>query len=604
MERFKLSLASRERIGIAAVVLMLVFLGGGLIKLQVLEYATLAKQSENNRIRVVPIIPRRGTIFDREGRVIVDNRPSYTVSVVPAEQVPGVTVPNLAQLIDLDTTEIRRRIVKNTVSRYQPAAVMKDIPFEMVAVLEEQHDIFPGVSYQMERVRQYADSLGAEVFTGHVNEISKDELAEQTRTDVRPGSMVGKKGIERAFDRELRGIEGTAYIEVYASGQILGPYAGRARVEATPGADLTLTIDVDVQRTCLHALDTFCCGAVVAMDPRSGEILALTSYPSYDANIFSSVISDSLWRAISTDSTHPLLNRPVTGQYPPGSTTKLITVGAGLERGLITANSTFKPCLGGYRFGNRVFHCWDLGGHGTLTAVHALEESCDIYMYQLGLQLGVDGLSEYFEKCGFGRVTGIEIGGEVAGLNPSSAYYDRRYGENQWTRALVMNNSIGQGEILATPLQLTQFYCGLANEGVVYRPHLVKRITRPDGSETVRAPERSFVLPFSSDTRDLLLEGLRLVVEGEHGTARSLRNERYSIGGKTGTAQNPHGLEHSLFVGVAPLESPEIVVCAIIENAGHGSEVAAPVVGAVIESYMNKRLGIDTLTVADAGEGE
>jgi penicillin-binding protein 2 len=573
MERFKLSLASRERIGIAAVVLIFVFLAGGLVKLQVLDHSTLAAQSENNRIRVVPIIPRRGTIFDREGRVIVDNRPSYTVSVVPAEEVRGFTVPNLARLIDLDTLEIRRRINKNTVSRYQPAAVMKDIPFEIVAVLEEQHDMFPGVSYQMERVRQYADGLGGEVFTGHVNEISRDELERETRTDVRPGSMIGKKGLEKAFDRQLRGIEGTAYIEVFASGQILGPYEGRSRVDATPGADLTLTIDMDIQRACLQALDTFCCGAVVAMDPRSGEILGITSYPSYDANIFSSVISDSLWQAISTDSTHPLLNRPVSGQYPPGSTTKLITVGAGLEEGLITPNSTFKPCLGGYPFGNRVFHCWDLGGHGTLTAIHAIEESCDIFMYQLGLQLGIDGLSEYFDKCGFGYVTGIEIGGEVAGL-------------------------------IATPLQLAQFYCGLANRGVVYRPHLVKTISESLGQETIIAPQRSHVLPFSSATLDLLLESLRLVVEGENGTARSLKNDAYSIGGKTGTAQNPHGAEHSLFVGVAPMDNPEIVVCAIIENAGHGSEVAAPVVGTIIETYMAKREPDVTVAMAEAGEGE
>ncbi len=602
MERFKLSLAARERIGISTVVVMLLLLFGGLIKLQVIDHTELAEQSENNRIRVVPIMPRRGTIYDREGRVIVDNRPSYTVSIVPGEEVAGLTVANLARLIALDTTEIRRRIVKNTVSRFQPAAVKKDIPFDVVAVLEEQHERFPGVSYQMERVRQYADSLGAEVFTGHVNEISREELALDPTRDLGPGSMIGKKALERKFDRDLRGLEGVDHIEVYASGQVMGPYHGRVRQEAVPGADLVLTIDVDVQRAALQALDTFCCGAVVAMDPRTGGILAMTSYPSYDANIFSSVISDEHWEEISSDTNHPLLNRPLSGQYPPGSTLKLITVGAGLEQRLITPNSVFKPCLGGYWFGDRVFHCWLLTGHGTLNAVHALERSCDIYMYQLGLELGIDGLSEYIGQCGFGKATGVEISGESPGLNPNSTYYDERYGKNKWTLGLVLNNAIGQGEILSTPLQLTQFYCGLGNKGVVNTPHLVKEIVQANGRRVATPVRPSFTLPFSPETSALLLESLRLVVEGEHGTARSLRNELYSIGGKTGTSQNPHGLEHSLFVGVAPMEAPEIVVCAIIENAGHGSEVAAPVVGKVIRAYMSKKLGLDEPVDLAVGE--
>jgi penicillin-binding protein 2 len=601
MERFKLTLSSREKIGYLAVALAFVFLAGGLIKLQVIDYSVLSAQSENNRIRVVPIVPRRGNIFDCEGRVIVDNRPSYTVSVVPSEEVPDITVPNLAQLIDVDTTEIRRRIIKNTVSRYQPAAVRKDIPFEIVAVLEEQHDRFPGVSYQMERVRRYTEGLGAEAFTGHVNEVSPEELERSEGRNLRPGSMIGKKGLERAFDRILRGIEGTDYIEVYASGQILGPYEGRPRVEAIPGSDLTLTIDIDVQRTSLHALDTFCCGAVVAIDPRTGGILAMTSYPSYNANIFSGVISDSLWNEISNDTTHPLLNRPIAGQYPPGSTTKLITVGAGLEERAITPNSTFQPCLGGYRFGDRVFHCWERGGHGALNGVHAIERSCDIYMYQLGLKLGIDPLSEYLGRSGIGTHTGIEISGELPGLNPNSDYYDRRYGRNKWTRGLVLNNSIGQGELLATPLQLAQLFCGLANRGKVYRPHLVARIDNPDGTTAETSPQLAFNLPFSDETLAILSEGMRLVVEGEKGTAKSLRNDRYTIGGKTGTAQNPHGEDHSIFVGVAPLEEPEIVVCAIIENAGHGSEVAAPVVGQIIKAYMSKRPGQATVASADEG---
>ncbi len=587
----------REQIALLVIALVTLFLVAGLIKLQVFDHARLARQSENNRIRVVPIIPKRGNMYDREGRRIVDSRPSYTVAIVPAEQVKDVTLPNLAELLGMDTVKIKERIRKTMVSRYQPAPIKRDVPFEVVAVLEEQATRFPGVTYQIEQVRRYPVGLGTETFTGYVGEVSNKDLEKKGAQDLRLGSMIGKKGLELQYDAILRGREGTAYIEVTASGQILGPYRDKKETPAVPGADLTLSIDLDLQKACVKELETFCCGAIVAADPRTGEILAMTSYPSYDANIFSSVIPESLWQAISSDSTHPLLNRPLKGLYPPGSTVKFVAVGAALEEGLITPHTTLKPCLGAFKFGNRLFHCWDLGGHGSLNAAHSLEQSCDIFLYQLGLKMGVDLLSKYYDLCGFGHKTGIDLPGEASGLNPDSKYYDKRYGKNGWTQALSMNNAIGQGEELATPLQLVQFFCALANRGTAYRLHLIRKIQSPDGTEIDVAPSVALKLPFSEKTMDVLFEGLRLVVEGEHGTAKGLRNNLYSIGGKTGTAQNPHGENHSLFVGVAPLEDPEIVVCAVLENAGHGSEVAAPVVGHVIRTYMYKKLGLDTLAM-------
>jgi penicillin-binding protein 2 len=474
MKHDQLSLAGRERIALAALAGIVLLLMGGLIKLQVFEHAELTAQSENNRLRVVPITPRRGRVYDREQRLIINDRPSYTLSVVPIEEVRNVTVPNLARLIGLDTADVRRRIRKTMGTLYQPAPVMKDIPFEIVAVLEEQYEKFPGVSYQLERVRKYTDSVGSEAYTGYVGEVSSDQLESKGDQDLRLGAMVGKKGIEKQYDRVLRGREGTEYIEVFATGQVLGPTEERQQIDAVPGTDLTLTIDLDIQNACNAVLDTFCCGAMVVMDPRTGEVLAMTSYPGFDANIFSSVIPDSLWAAISSDTTFPLLNRPINGLYPPGSTAKLVTVGAGLEERLITPNSTFMSCTGGYRVGNRVFRCWELKGHGVLTAAHAIEESCDIYMYQLGLKLGVDGLGRYYSLCGFGRPTGIDLPGESPGLVPNAAYYDERYGKGKWTKALACNNAIGQGELLVTPLQLTQFFCGLANKGVVYKPHRLR----------------------------------------------------------------------------------------------------------------------------------
>ena len=604
MQRHTITAETREKLGLLAVVLVMLFLFGGLLKLQILEHEVLAERSENNRIRVQPLVPRRGVVYDREGRIIVDNRPSFTVSIVAAESVKGVSIPSLADALGLDTLQVRKRLQKNMVSRWQPAPIKRDIPFEVVAVIEEQGSRFPGVSIHMEEVRRYRPGLGSECFTGYVGEVSQDEMKSQGMSDYRLGSMIGKKGIEKYRDDILRGREGTAYIEVTASGQSLGPYREKEATPAVAGADLVLAIDNDLQRTCVSTLDTFCCGAIVAMDPRNGEILAMASYPGYDANIFSTVIPESLWQAITTDSTHPLLNRPLAGLYPPGSTTKLATVGAALQEGLVGENTTLKPCVGGYQFGNRFFRCWLPSGHGALNAVHAIEQSCDVYLYQLGVKLGVEDLSRYLGQCGFGRQTGVDLPSEMPGLNPNHAYYDERFGKGKWSRGVVLNLSIGQGEILSTPLQLAQFYCGLANNGTVYRPHLVRAISQPGGVRTDIVPEVAFKLPFSEKILALLNDGLRLVVEGEHGTARRLRNRLYSVGGKTGTAENPHGENHSWFVGVAPLENPEIVVCAILENAGHGSDVAAPTVGKVIETFMRKKLDLRLEVAGDTTGGE
>lgn len=598
----RLTISERYRYALVVVFLVVLVCLVGLIKLQIFQHRQLFEMSENNRIRVIPIIPKRGHILDREGRVIVDNRPSYTVSVIPVEEVRYRTLPQLSSLIGFDTAHIRERMNANLVSLYQPAAVRRDVPFEVVAVLEEQYDRFPGVTYQMERVRQYASGIGAEAFTGYVGEISESELKSSEFELIRPGSMIGKKGLEKKYDWLLRGKEGTSYIEVSSSGQIIGEYAGRPPVKAVAGADLTLAIDIDLQQACIKALDTFCCGGVVAMDPRNGEVLAMISLPEYDANIFSGVIPDSLWQEMSNDSTHPLLNRPLKGLYPPGSTIKALTLGAGLEEEIISANSTFKPCLGGLQFGNRFFRCWQPGGHGITTAVHALERSCDVYFYQLGTELGVDRFSHYLGLCGFGRPSGVDLPNEDKGLNPNSGYYNRRYGEGRWSRGLILNNAIGQGEILVNLFQMAQFYCGLANNGVVYRPHLVRMIHHPDQPPEMITPQVAFNLPFSKSTLSQIKEGLRLVVEGDYGTARHLKNQFYSIGGKTGTSENPHGENHSWFIGMAPLESPEIVVAAIIENAGHGSEVAAPLVGKIIDAYMLKKEGRKQIMLAEEAD--
>jgi len=532
------------RIGIASIFLVLAFLAiiSGLFYHQVILYNKYIVESENNRIRIQPIIPKRGVIYDRNNKVIADNRLSFTVSIIPFEKQKGVTIRRLMDLLDMDSTTIVKRAAANFISNHIPSPIKRGLDIDVISILEEQGEKYPGITYSIESVRRYQSDIAAETFIGYVGEVSPEEIKAFPDREYRPGSLIGKKGIEKTYDHYLRGMEGTEYIEISAKGKIIGPYRGKEKIPAVPGDDISLTIDIDLQRVIVdnfHSLDTqFCCGAIVAIDPRNGEILGLASFPQLDPNIFSGPIPPDIWQGIISDSTHPLLNRPLAGIYPPGSTTKLVTAD----------------------------------------------------FYQIGLLIGIDPWYDYVTDCGFGKKTGIDIPGEVPGIAPNSDYLDELYGVKKWTHFLMLNLAIGQGEFTVTPLQLTQLFCGFANKGMIYRPHLLRERLRYDGSIVKIAPAPSFRLPFSEKTLEILNESLKLVVQGEHGTARGRKNKAYNISGKTGTAQNPHGENHSWFVAFAPSEDPRIVVTALVENGGHGSDVAAPLVGKIIDYYLKKNV--------------
>ncbi len=587
----RLSIQRRFILGLVFCAFFMTLLAGRLFYLQTFRHQVLYTQSENNRIRIQPVTPVRGKIFDRERRVLVDNRASYTLSVVPVEVRKNDTKKKLSELLGVTEEVIDRRVKKNMTGRYQPSAIKRDVDFDVVAILEEQNEMFPGAVYRKAQARQYRSEFGGECFTGHIGEISFDEIKKLDRSVYRSGTMIGKSGIERYYDRDLRGLEGTQYLEIAASGQILGVLEDEPGRLEEHGADLVLTIDLDIQKVATESFGQFCCGAAVAIDPRNGEVLALVSNPSNDANIFSTVILDSLWQSILADTTNPLLNRPLDGLYPPASTYKLVVAGAGLELGLIDRNSVFpESCTGGYRIGNRIFHCWKRSGHGRLNLIGAIEQSCDVYFYQLGLKLGLEEYYNYSKLCGFGKKTGIDLPQEASGNVPNKQWYDKRPVGSRWTGGMMLNLSIGQGEILTTPLQLTQFFCGLANEGRVYRPHLLRSSITPDQRETMMGGELSYTLPFSKKTLEILNEALVAVGQGEHGTARGSKIPGVVMAGKTGTAQNSHGENHSWFVGFAPAENPIIVACVIIENAGDGSDWAAPAVRNIIKAYLDKKL--------------
>lgn len=587
----------RGRVAQGLIALVFIVIGVGLFRLQIQRHGELLNQSENNRIRVRPIVPRRGVIFDRYEFELVGNRPSYAVSIVRSELDKNTTIRQLSQLIGFDSALIMERLRKNREPRYLPAVIKRDVGFEIKAILEEQYQKYPGITCDPDRVRRYAPDISGQCFTGYVGEVTgRSKFSGQT--PLREGSMIGKQGIEKKFDQYLRGREGTQYLEISAKGVVLGDLADRPTNPGMSGADLILTIDAELQRAAANAFDTFCCGGIVALNPQNGELLAIVSKPDVDANIFSGVIPTDVWNKILNNPHKPLLNRPLDGRYPPASPFKLVTAGALLEEGIVTPQTVFDPCPGGWQFGRRWFRCWKLAGHGSCGVVRAIAESCDTYFYQAGLKLGIDKLAQYARACGFGAPTGVDLPHENTGLVPTSDTLTRMYPDG-WTKALTLNLSIGQGELLATPLQVAQFFAGLANNGTVYTPHLLKTMILPDGSRVSPPPQISFQLPFSPKTLKILNEGMLAVVHSEDGTAHGIAVAEYQVGGKTGTAQNPHGENHSWFIGFAPFEDPQIVIAIIVENGGHGSTVAAPMVGKLLKFYLERRTDL-----AQTGEEE
>jgi penicillin-binding protein 2 len=355
-------------------------------------------------------------------------------------------------------------------------------------------------------------------------------------------------------------------------------------IPALPGVQLYLTLSHPLQRRLEELLEGRIAAGVV-LEVGTGDVLAAASMPSFDPNEFTGGISAKRWSELNTDPRTPLFNRALQGTYPPGSPYKLITAAAALERGKITPNTTFEPCYGGYRFGNRVFGCWDPHGHGVLDLRAAIEQSCDVYFYQVAQLLTIDELAETARRFGLGVKTGIELAGESPGLVPDSGFYDRRYGPRGWTRGVLLNNGIGQGELLVTPLQMARLYAALGGDGMLYRPNLVLAQENAYGVRQVRRIRRVSTPVCSESVRSILKDALFHVVSSEEGTGGLASVEGIPVSGKTGTSENPHGDDHAWFVGYAPSEHPEVAVAVIVETAGHGGSVAAPIVGELLRTY-------------------
>jgi len=564
--------AAQARIALLAVfgVLALSF-----FRLQILQHDRYRLRSESNRLRPVPLAAPRGLILDRNGAVIAENVPGYSVSLLAENEDSLRSELDRIRAV-LAPREIPADLVlqRFRATPYQPALVLKDAAFEVVSRLEEHRPVLPGLVVQREPRRLYGDGSVMAHAVGYVGEVTRQELETPQFSGRRAGSVVGKEGLERQYEDVLAGSDGVRFVEVDALGRVVRDEGAAEALPPVPGRLLRTTIDLDLQRFVASIFPAGRPGAVVAMDPRNGHILALYSSPSFDPNAFVGGMDRALWQQLNDDETRPLLNRTIGTRYPPASTFKLATATIALRRGLAAPGTRMPvPCTGGFQYGDRVFRCWSTLGHGSLTLEQAIAASCDVYFYQLGLRIGVRGLLEDAALLGFRSRSGVDLPGEVRPAFPEDlSYFDRVYGRGHWSSGVTLNLAIGQGENAQTVMNMVRFYAAIANGGRMVVPRLV---AGPDSlGPGLAVPESTFAQ---------MRQALIAVVE--RGTARGARLASIRLAGKTGTAQNPHGPDHGWFVGFAPADTPRIVVGGILEFGLHGTALA-PVVARIVEQYL------------------
>jgi penicillin-binding protein 2 len=574
---------ARQRVLTLTVIGIVGLLFVRLYQLQMLYNIELGRKSTENTLRAIVRDPIRGYIFDRNGALVVDVGPSYSVTVTPAE-FDEHSLPLISSLLGLKDSVIRERIEKGRVySRFSPTRIIRDIDFKALSALEEHMYLLPGVGYQIDSKRYYPTAASATHLFGYCKEISDAQMA-KLGDYYKLGDLIGSSGLEASYETMLRGQKGFEFLAVNARGKVIGPFEeGRNNISPKEGFDLILSLDAGLQAFA-ESLMTDYRGAIVAVDPSNGGILALVSKPDFDPAIFSGVTPLDEWIRLNTDTTKPLFNRASMTRYPPGSTYKMVLAAAALEEGVIDENYRI-TCHGAYRFGNRTFK--DLSVHGSVNVVEAIQRSCNVFFYQLIHKVGLETWAEYGKRFGFGQPTGVDIGEETIGLVPNGEYYDRVYGKGRWTQGYLVSLAVGQGELGVSPLQMAVYASALANGGTLHQPHAVQFIRNKLTTRVEQFQQRARSVGLSPRTIALVREGMRRVVSEPRGTGRAAAIPDVMVSGKTGTAENPHGDDHAWFVGFAPFDSPTIAVAVMLENAGSGGSRAAPLAGLVMEKYIH-----------------
>jgi len=556
---------------------------------QVVRGEQFAVRSEENRLRPVVIPAPRGTIFDRYGEIVATSIPGFSLTLLPGEvETVERTLRDLAPFLGLAEADIQRLIQQRSRRPHDLLSVTEDATYAQVAAIEERRTSFPNLLVVDRPKRYYPAGSAIGHMIGYVAEISREELElpRFREAGYRQGRWIGKAGIERQYELALTGRDGARFVEVDAMGRIVNPRATVGVLSPEPGGDIRTTLDLQLQQYIQQVFPDTMKGSVVAMVPSTGEILAMYSNPAYDPNDFVGGISGNLWRALNQDPRLPLLDRSIVATYPPASTFKLLTAAAGVQQGLVNARTRMPiSCSGGMAYAGRYARCWNPRGHGSLDLAAAIEKSCNVYFYQLGIQLGFRDLIEYGTRTGFGLVTGIDLPGEKSGTWPTGVdWWRQRFGYSPQPSE-VLSLAIGQGPNDQTMLRLAHFYSAIAGNGTAPAPYLVY-------SEGVE--ERPGAIDLGLDPSGLvaLWDGLaQVILPG--GTAWLSALEHWQVYGKTGTSQNPHGESHGIFVGFsgAPGGNPEIAVAAIVEHGQSGSDVS-PIVTKVINHYLSRKHGV------------
>ena len=554
--------------------------------LQVQKYKSFLERSEQNRVRQVSVEPPRGLIYDRNGILLVENRPSYAVSVIPWEANKSPDVYDLlSDYLGNDKEFILARVKNNSVGNFQPAKIKRSVDLNTLSILEEHSVELPGVVYGLFPERFYPTNAGMSHLLGYIREISDYDLIRHKNDGYNKGDLIGWIGLEKTYEKMLRGEKGYEYIQVDALGRRIGKLETAETKAPKPGNDLHLSVDLAVQIEAERFLENKK-GAIILLDPSNGEIISFASAPGYTLDTFSGPISPEDWQLLLNDDSHPLFNRATMSTYPPGSTFKIITAIAALESGVIDRNWKVK-CPGYYKLGRRVFKCNRFSGHGEVKLIEAIEQSCNVYFYRLILELGLEGWSNYSRKFAFGSKTGIDIPEESAGLVPDRTFLDKKYGKGKWQDGHLLNLVLGQGDLLVTPVQMANLMMIIRNEGVYHKPHVARKYYYPSAQsyEDVEGKTSLIDINISDSTWSILKEGMKRVIDGEKGTGRIARLSEYEIYAKTGTAQNPHGDDHAWFVGFVEDDLNPLAFVIIIENGGSGSSVAGPIGRALIKKY-------------------
>jgi len=578
--------------------------------LQIIRGNTYLALSERNRIKEYRILPSRGLIFDRNGKLVVDNRLGFDLLYNLASRKRRPTdeqLGTISSILKMEPSELRDAMKKASI--YKPARIAMDIEYATVAALEEAFNIIgrdAGFEIQPTHKRNYRYPQVIPHFLGHMGEVNVEQLTSEP--DVyREGDLVGKSGIERALESSLRGEAGQEWVEENAFHQRLRSI----KLEpAKAGKNVYLTIDLDLNLKLANIFGERA-GAAIVMSARTGSVLAAHSSPTFDPSIFGRSLSLKTWQQLESDPSHPLLNKVISGLYPPGSVFKPVVALAALKHGVLTPEFT-AFCPGLYRLGKFEYRCWKRSGHGLLNLHRAIVESCDVYFYRMAEMTGIDRLAEFAQGCGFGRKTGIEIAGEKSGLVPSRKW-KKRAKKEPWLPGETVLFGIGQGYVLATPLQVATFYCALANGGRLLKPKLVEKLEDPASGQIEKTKvETTGRIPADERHLRFVNEALLGVTEDEAGTGKLARVEGIRVAGKTGTAQvtserSEDGVkleDHAWFAAFAPFEHPEICVVVLVEHGGKGGSVAAPIAGEIMKEYFGLKSKRTRTTTVHSGKAD